>query len=57
VNGTVTKAGAQAVEAHRAKLAALVGWAPDRVSDADVVEYMAIGDAATRRYLGLQEGS
>ncbi len=52
VQAIITKVGGKAFEARRKELATLAGWKPDDVSDADTVEYMARGEAATRAYLG-----
>lgn len=49
--GIVTKAGAQAFERARARLAKLADRKVDHVSDADVIEYLARGEANTRDYL------
>lgn len=54
VQGYLTRTGAELFETARGRLARLAKRAPTQVSDADVQEYLARGDAATRRYLVLQ---
>lgn len=49
--GNVTAAGSVAFEAARRRLAALSGWPVTRISDGDVFEYMALGDAKARQIL------
>ncbi len=51
VNGVITAAGSVRFELHRKQLGKLVGLDPEQVSDADVVEYMARGEAESRKYL------
>lgn len=55
VQGILTKRGGRAFEQTRRSLAKLYrdvrGAAPNVVSDADVIEYLAIGEGATREYL------
>jgi hypothetical protein len=48
---SVTSDGAKQFEAARKRLAKLVGWPVDRVSDGDVTEALARGWDATERYL------
>ena len=45
VQGMISKAGATAFEQRRKQLAKLAGWDVKKVSDADVIEYMARGEA------------
>lgn len=52
INGTITKRGAVCAKQHRTVLAQIAGIKPDEVSDADLVEYLARGEAETRAYLG-----
>jgi hypothetical protein len=54
VQAIITKAGGKAFEERRKELAKLAGWKVADVSDADTVEYMARGPAATRAYLGVK---
>jgi hypothetical protein len=49
--GIVTKVGAQCFERKRAELAMICGRPVKRISDADVFEFMARGEANTRAYL------
>ncbi len=51
VTGVITAEAAKEFSAARARLAKIVGWTPDRVSKADVLEYLVRGDAATRAYV------
>lgn len=51
VQGEITQDGLIAFGDARIRLAELVGREPDKISDADVIEYLARGDAATRKYL------
>lgn len=53
IQGIITKVGAQRLDVARAKLAKLAKREPAQVSDADAVEYLARGDAETRKYLKL----
>ena len=53
--GIVTKTGAQRFEAARSRLAKLANRDPERVSDADTIEYLARGDAETVVYLSARE--
>jgi hypothetical protein len=47
----ISQVGALQFETARRRLALLANWPPARVSDADVVEYLARGHDATRVYL------
>ena len=49
--GILTKVGSQRFEAARALLGALVGRPTKKVSDADTIEFLARGKAATEAYL------
>jgi hypothetical protein len=55
VQGVLTRKGGQHFEVRRRMLAKLYrevfGRAPATVSDADVIEFLAIGEEATRAYL------
>ena len=51
VQGLLTPAGAQQFERARRRLATLAGRAADDLSDADVIEFLARGEAKTRTYL------
>lgn len=51
VNGVITDDGHACFEEQRAALGRLLGWEAARVSDADVVEYMARGEKRARKYL------
>ena len=51
IQGDLTKEGGQAFERARKMLAALVGWKPSRVSDADTAEFLWRGYASTLEYL------
>lgn len=51
VHGMLTKDGAKAFAARRRELAALVDWKPARVSDGDVIEFLARGEKPTKAYL------
>lgn len=51
VQGMISKAGAVAFEQRRQQLAKLAGWDPKKVSDADVIDYLARGEVATKLYL------
>lgn len=53
VQGVLTPFGGQAFEKARKKLARLVKRTPDKVSDADVIEYLARGEFETKLMLGL----
>lgn len=49
--GLLTPEGSGDFELARERLAKLVGWPPDSVSDGDTMEYLARGDKDTRAYL------
>lgn len=49
--GSVTDVGSGAFEAARRRLAGLVGWPVSRVSDGDVFEFLARGEAAVKKEL------
>jgi hypothetical protein len=49
--GNTTKTGSMRFEAARRRLAALAGWPVGKVSDGDVFEYLARGEADTVKYL------
>lgn len=51
VNGRLTKYGTAKLEAGRLELAKLAGWEPEKVSDADVVEFFARGQFDTIAFL------
>jgi len=53
--GILSEEGAARFEQARVRLAELVGWAIDRVSDGDVMEYMARGHAESQRWLVKQK--
>lgn len=50
VQGEITRAGSVRFEAHRRALGKLAPHVK-HPSDADVIEYLAIGEAATRDYI------
>jgi len=51
IQGILTKAGARKFEEHRARLAVIASRPRKLISHADVIEYLAIGEQATRDYL------
>lgn len=51
VQGNITKTGSRRFEVERSRLARLVAWETEKVSDADVIEFMARGETATREFL------
>lgn len=51
VQGWLTKVGKRDFEYARGQLALVVGWKANEVSDADTVEFLARGEAETRKYL------
>jgi len=51
VHGVLTPIGSRRFEQARLRLARLAVRDPEQISDADVVEFLARGDEATRRYL------
>jgi hypothetical protein len=60
LQGVITRDGSKAFERERRRLARLyrdiTGQAPTVVSDADVIEYLARGEADTRGYLEAHAG-
>lgn len=53
--GLLNAAGAESFEAARKRLADMVGW--KTASDGDVMIFLAIGEAATRKYLEAQRAT
>jgi len=53
VQGVLTPVGSRRFEAARARLGRLAGKESERVSDADVIEFLARGEEETRKILGL----
>lgn len=53
--GNTTKIGSVRFEAARRRLAALTKWPVGKVSDGDVFEYLARGEADTVKYLKERE--
>lgn len=53
VQGVLTPRGSRRFEAARARLGRLINKDPEKVSDADVIEYLARGDEETKKVLGL----
>lgn len=51
VQGMITKNGSIAFEQRRQQLAKLAGWDAKKVSDADVIDYLARGEISTKLYL------
>jgi hypothetical protein len=51
VQGVITPIGARSFEVARARLAKLASREVEQISDADVIEYLARGEAATMKYL------
>ena len=51
VQGMISKAGSIAFEQRRQQLAKLAGWDVKKVSDADVIEYLARGEVSTKLYI------
>lgn len=51
VQGNITPIGSRRFEQARARLGRLAGWECERVSDADVIEYLARGEADTVAYI------
>jgi len=51
LQGVITAAGSVRFNEARARLAKIAGWEPENVSDADVIEFMARGEKATRAFL------
>jgi len=52
VHGRLTLEGRRMFELARKALAKIVGWKSERVSDGDVIEFLARGERNTRAYLG-----
>ncbi len=50
VQGYITKVGSRRFSVARQRLAELAGVKPTRVSDADVIEFLARGEQNTRAY-------
>lgn len=50
VQGVLTKTATQLFERARRRLAEISGWDWGRCSDADVIEFLARGEADTRAY-------
>ena len=51
IQGLLTKEGSQLFEVARRRLARLAKLGVDQVSDGDTAEFLARGEADTRRYL------
>lgn len=51
VQAIISKTGAKRFERARKRLARLAKWKPAQISDADVVEYLARGEADTVAYM------
>lgn len=51
VQAIISKAGAKRFEKARKRLAKLAKWQPAQISDADVVEFLARGEADTLAYM------
>lgn len=51
LQGVITPVGAIAFEAARKKLGKLADVEKENVSDADTIEFLAIGETATKEYL------
>lgn len=51
VQGIITKAGGRLFSAHRKRLAEIANRAPAKVSDADVIEYLARGESNSVAYI------
>lgn len=51
VQGILSKQGGEAFERKRGELAKIAGWEGRTVSDADTIEFLARGEANTRKYL------
>lgn len=54
VQGGLTTAGSTRFEQARRRLAKLAAWEVEDVSDADTIEFLAIGEAATIKHLERQ---
>jgi hypothetical protein len=55
VQGGLTPRGSIRFELARRRLAKLAGWDYEEVSDADTIEFLALGEALTKDYLAKQE--
>lgn len=55
VQGVITKIGSEKFEAARGKLGKLAKRDRQHVSDADTIEYLARGEADTRKYLAQKD--
>lgn len=55
VQGILTPKGSVQFEAARRRLAKLAAWEYEDVGDADVIEFLARGETATREHLERQE--
>lgn len=51
VQGVISTMGSTCFEQRRKQLAKLSGWDAKKISDADVIEYLARGDVSTKLYL------
>jgi hypothetical protein len=51
IQGVITNTGATQFERARGRLATLVGWAIENVSDADTIEYLSRGHKASAEYI------
>jgi cobalamin biosynthesis protein CobD/CbiB len=54
VQGVITPIGSRRFEAARARLGRMVGRDAERVSDADVIEFLARGEEESRKVLGVK---
>lgn len=53
VQGVMTPIGSRAFEQARQRLGKLASVEKEKVSDADTIEYLARGETATKKYLGV----
>lgn len=51
VQGMITAMGAKCFEERRRQLAKLSKWDVNKISDADVIEYLARGETSVKLYL------
>ena len=51
VQGNLTPVGSRRFEAARARLARMAGREPEKVSDADTIEFLARGEEESRKVL------
>lgn len=51
VQGMISTMGSTCFEERRKQLAKLTGWDAKKISDADVIEFLARGDVSTKLYL------